>query len=102
MCRSRLRALYCVSTRMLAQIAVDAVGQREVDDAIQAAERHGRLGAVARQRLQACALAAGQNQRQNVFHEFFRGRTSRTILVGGWSKPNPPAAAKPSFTAQQS
>ena len=39
-----------------AEIAVDAVGQGEVDDAIQTAERHGRLGAIAGQRLQSVPL----------------------------------------------
>ena len=43
-----------------AQIAVDAVGKGDIDDAINAAERHGGLGAVARQRPQPLALSASQ------------------------------------------
>ena len=50
----------------LAQAAVEAVGEREIDDPIHAAERHGRLGPIARQRLQPRAFAAGQNYRQHV------------------------------------
>ena len=39
----------------LAHAAVEAVREGEVDDAVDAAERHGRLGAVAGERLQARA-----------------------------------------------
>ena len=52
----------------LADVAVEAIGEREVDDAIDAAEGHGRLGAVAGQRFQPRPLAAGQNHRENFLH----------------------------------
>jgi len=42
------------------QIGIDAVGKRDVDDAVQPAERHRRLGAVAGQRPQAFALTSGE------------------------------------------
>ena len=48
--------------------AVDAVGQRHVDDAVLARERHGRLRAVAGQRIEPGATAAAKNQSQNALH----------------------------------
>ena len=66
--RSRLRGLVLGQDEDAAEVAVDAVGEGEVDDAVEAAEGHGRLGAVAGQRLQAGALAAGQDHRQDVSH----------------------------------
>src|SRR6266480_4897670 len=54
-----------------AQVAVDAVGQGKVDDAIEPAEGNGRLCPVARERIEPCALAAGQYQREDVFHSSF-------------------------------
>src|SRR5207247_3563458 len=51
----------------LAEVAVDAVGECEVDDPVAAAERHGRLGPVAGQRLRTRPLAAGQDDRQHAF-----------------------------------
>ena len=39
------------------QVAVDAIGKRDVDDAVDAAEGHGGLGAVARERPEPLALA---------------------------------------------
>ena len=52
-----------------AQVAVDAIGQRDVDDAVDAAEGHGGLGAVARERPQALALAAGQQDTDGIAHQ---------------------------------
>ena len=52
----------------VAQVGVDAVGERDVDDAVIAAEGDRRLGAVARQGIQAFARAAGQQDSQRVFH----------------------------------
>ena len=52
-----------------AKIAVDAIGEREIDDAIESAERHGRLGAIAGQGFQPRALAPGQNQGQHISHK---------------------------------
>ena len=42
-----------------AQVGVDAVGKSDVDDAIDSAESDGRLGAVASQRIEPLARAAG-------------------------------------------
>ena len=49
----------------LAVAAVDQVGQHEVDEPVDPAERHGRLGAVGGQRHQALALAAGEDDGQD-------------------------------------
>jgi hypothetical protein len=51
-----------------ANAAVEAVRQREVDNPVDAAERHGRLGAIAGEGFKARSFAAGQNHRQDVFH----------------------------------
>ena len=50
----------------LAQARVDAVREREVDDPVRAAERHRRLGALARQRVEPLARAAGEQDRDHV------------------------------------
>src|SRR5205823_10324286 len=52
----------------LAQPAIEAVGQGEVDDPVEPAERDGRFRPVAGQRLQSSPFAAGQDQGENVFH----------------------------------
>jgi hypothetical protein len=67
-----------------AQTAVDAVRQREVDDAVQPAEGHGGLCAITRERLEARALAAGKYESQNVVHAQlleFAGAQRATIFV---------------------
>ena len=46
-------------------LRVHEVGEHEVDDAIAAAEGHRRLGAVARERMQALALAAGHDHAED-------------------------------------
>ena len=46
--------------------AVDQVGQREVDHAVEPAEGHRRLGPVRRQRHEALALAAGEHDREHL------------------------------------
>ena len=51
-----------------AQVGVDAVGERDVDDAVLAAKRNGRLGAIARQRKQPLTCATGQQYAESVFH----------------------------------
>ena len=50
------------------QIAVDAVGKGDVDNAVEAAERNGGLGAVARQRPQPFALTSGEQHSDGVAH----------------------------------
>jgi hypothetical protein len=45
------------------QIGVDRVRERKVDDAILAAERNRRLGALLAENTQAAAFAASQDQR---------------------------------------
>ncbi|OGW99923.1 MAG: hypothetical protein A2062_02675 [Omnitrophica WOR_2 bacterium GWA2_44_7] len=52
----------------VAQAGVDAVAEREVDDAVLAAERHGGLGAVRRQGEQALAASARQDHGEEVPH----------------------------------
>ena len=44
----------------LAQIGVDAVRERDVDDAVVAAEGYCRFGAIAREREETLARASGQ------------------------------------------
>ena len=53
---------------ILAHAAVEAIRQGEINDAIDAAERDGRLGPVAGQRLQPRSLAPGQDHRQDILH----------------------------------
>ncbi len=52
-----------------ANTGIQAIGQREIDDAELAAERHRRFGAPVRQVLQAAAAAAGQNQRNRILRQ---------------------------------
>ena len=51
------------------QVAVDAIGERDVDDAINAAEGNGGLGAVSRQRPEPLALPACQENTDGVAHQ---------------------------------
>ena len=51
-----------------AQIAVDAIGQRDVDDAVNAAERDGGFRTVAGQRPKPLPLAPGQKDTDGVAH----------------------------------
>ena len=77
-----------------AQAGVDAVGKRDVDDAVDAAEGHGRFGAVAGERIEAFACASGEQDSERIFHHWHtvigtridaaqRGRcpTQRAILA---------------------
>src|ERR1700693_3230785 len=52
-----------------AQVAVQAIGERDVDDAVHAAERDGGFRAVTRQRPQAFTLAACQEHAECVAHQ---------------------------------
>ena len=52
-----------------AQVAVEAVREGDVDDAVNGAKGHGGLGAIARQRPQALALAASQEHANRIFHQ---------------------------------
>ena len=49
-------------------VGVDAVAEREVDDAVAAAEDHGRLRALFAQHAEPVALTAGQDQRYHPLH----------------------------------
>ena len=49
-------------------VRVDAVGQREVDDPVLAAERHRRLGPLLGEDREAFALAAREDHRHRPFH----------------------------------
>ena len=57
--------------------------QSEVDDAIEPAEGHGRLGTVAGQRFESRSLAAGENDCQYAPHELPRLSRSVAILHEG-------------------
>ncbi len=50
----------------LGDAGVHEVREDEVDDAVAPAERHGRLGPVAGERIESLALAAGEDQRDDV------------------------------------
>ena len=69
--------------QVLANAAVEAIREREVDDAIDAAERHRRLGAVAGQRLQPRTLAAGQDHREDFLHVDSIGHGQRSFGNSG-------------------
>ena len=51
-----------------AEIRIDAVGERDVDDAVERAEGNGRLGAVASERPEAFALASGKQYDDGIPH----------------------------------
>jgi len=51
-----------------AQSGVDAVGKRDVDDAVDAAKGDGRLGAVAGQRIEAFASSSREQDPERIFH----------------------------------
>ena len=53
-----------------AQLAIQAIGERDVNDAVDAAEGDGRLGAIASERPKAFALATGQQDRKCVAHQW--------------------------------
>ena len=86
-----------------AQVAVDAIGKRDVNDAVDAAEGHGGLGAVARERPQPFALAAGQQNADRIAHQGHvrislpvpeyrnRGNGRSAILAGTSESPILPA-----------
>ncbi len=50
------------------QVGVDAVGERDVNDAVDPAEGHGRFGAVTSQRIEPFACSSSQQHSQSVFH----------------------------------
>ena len=56
--------------------AVDAVGDRDVDEAIFAGERHGGLGAVVGERLEARAATATEDDGDDVFDGSGQGSIS--------------------------
>ena len=68
-------ALYCVRTLDLVDAGVDEVREHEVDDAVAAAERDGRLGPVAGERGEPFAFAAGEDDPDD-------GRAARGAIDG--------------------
>src|ERR1700761_5155933 len=55
----------------LAEAAVHAVREREIDDPIDAAERHGRLGSIAREGLEPRSFAPRENHAERVAQPAF-------------------------------
>ena len=53
----------------LAQVRVDAVGERDVNNAIGAAEGHGGLGAVTREGIEPFTGPASQQYSKRIFHK---------------------------------
>jgi hypothetical protein len=68
-----------------AKAAVEAIGKREIHDPVLPAKGHGRLGTIARQRLEASSLAPGQDQSQNIPHRIrlllSKGNISLTVIL---------------------
>ena len=62
---------------------VDDVGQREVDQPVDAAERHRRLGPVGRQRHQPLALAAGEDDREDLLARGRDGHATKLAVRRG-------------------
>ena len=60
-----------------AQPGVDAVAQREIDDAVRPAEIDRRLGAILRQRIEPLARAAGEHDDEAVVHRRPTAEVSR-------------------------
>src|SRR5262249_23627828 len=76
------------------QAAVEAVGEREIDDAVDTTERHGRLGPVARQRAEPRSLSSCQNDGQDILHRvrsllltITAGPTAQNSHVPPWQTP---------------
>jgi len=51
-----------------AEVGVEAVGESDIDDAVHASKGDGGLGAVASERIEAFASAAGEKDSESVFH----------------------------------
>src|ERR1700678_3392019 len=51
-----------------AQAGIDTVRKRDVDDAIDAAEGHGRFGAIASKGIEALSSASGEQNSERIFH----------------------------------
>ena len=66
------------------QTAVEAVREREIDDPVGATERHSGLRAVAGERVETCASAAGQHHGHHVSHagQIDVSRTHRRACTG--------------------
>src|SRR5206468_878294 len=60
--------------------AIDAVADRDVDEAVLPGQRHGRLAAKFRQRIEPRSTAAAQDQTENVLH----GKSRRSTY---WIEP---------------
>ena len=71
------------------QPRVDAVAQREIDDAVRAAEVDRRLGAILRQREQPLAGAAGEHDDEAVVE---KGRHRRSQLLRSTTRAGAPSA----------
>ena len=74
MCRLSDSDLYCVRDEDSPQSGIDAVAEREVDDAVRPAEVDRRLGALLGQRIEPLAGAAGEHDDEAVVEERRHGR----------------------------
>jgi hypothetical protein len=79
--------LYCVNSP---QSAVDAVGEREVDDSVDAAERHGWFRAIDGERFEPRTFAAGEDQSQNSTHGAITMAGAKSLVnddaAGKWNR----------------
>ena len=64
------------------EAGVQAVADRDVDEPVLAGERHRRLGAHVRERKEARAAAAAQNQGQHVIHDDIILSRARFAIIG--------------------
>src|SRR6516164_5115264 len=64
-----------------AQVGVHAVGKGDVDNAIDAAERHGRLGTITREREKTLARPSGQETNQRIVNHDLRRSSSRQLAA---------------------
>jgi len=68
-----------------AQAGVDAVGKRDVDDAVDAAEDHGGFGAIASERVEALTGASSEQDSERIFHSHTLGMQGATRTLS-WVK----------------
>ena len=68
MCRLSEAELNCVSTKMRLRPGVQAVGERNVDQPVLAADRNGRLRSLMGEREEARAPASAQDDGEDVVH----------------------------------
>jgi hypothetical protein len=67
----------------MTQVGVEAVGEGDVNDAVDAAESHRRLGPVAGKRVEALSGAACQKDPESIFHHFASDSARMRVALAG-------------------